>query len=232
MNTTSQTMQAAQGQQQAEFMLKFEAVAGSEEAKQSAIYWLGRQAGKQQRKDICLSESIPQITSAQIQQLAVAQLEQIATVLNDSFEAYLRRVKCQRLEIGGSLQVQMPRSLQQFTESAIRMLSAPAERAKKLVSTSSIRELLRSEAYKQAALQVMAEKYPAWQRVGEREMLSLVCSNDAALHSSRASVRDTAVVRCMEIAALMPADSSERTVLEAAAEMLAEVETRDIDDSI
>ena len=135
------------------------------------------------------------------------------------------------MDIGSSIELALPIDSADYCEMVINMLSAPATRAKKLVSTTSIRALLLSEEYKKAAVAVMGAKLEAWKRIGEREMLPLSVATDGKVATARATVRDNAVIRCIEIAAAMP-EGEHRTVLEAAAELLSELETADVDDSI
>ena len=116
-------------------------------------------------------------------------------------------------------------------QTVINMLSAPAERAKKLVSTSTIRALLLDEGYKLAAAKVMGGKMEAWKRIGEKEMMPLTCAVDGKVATARSNARDNSVLRMVEIAAQMP-EGEHRTVLEGAAEILAELETIDLDDTI
>jgi hypothetical protein len=210
------------------FNISITAIAGSEEAKESATLWTGRQVGKAPRKDLQLTQALPQISAATI---AALDAEKVALILNDEFMAYVRRVKCQRMEIGNITTLAFPINEVKCAAMMVNMLSAPATRVKKLVSTSSIRAMLLSSEYREAAALVMGDKLDAWKRVGEREMLPLATAQDAKIATNRAKVRDTAIVRCMEIAALMPAGDN-RLVLEAAAELLADIEVADLDDSI
>lgn len=210
------------------YTIKVTAIAGSDEAKESATLWTGRQVGKAPRKDLQLSYALPTILPATVSSLDA---EKVALILNDEFAAYVRRVKCQRMEIGNTIELSFPLNAAACAAMMVNMLSAPATRVKKLVSTSSIRAMLLSSDYREAAALVMGDKLDAWKRVGEREMLPLATAQDAKVNIARAKVRDTAVVRCMEIAALMP-EGDNRLVLEAAAELLAELEVADLDDSI
>lgn len=224
------TQTAANASEAAKFNLTISAVAGSDGAKESATLWIGRQIGKAPRKDLQLSQAIPQIGASLIAQLDA---ERIATIINDEFLAYVRRVKCQRLDLAGNSSITLPLPVDSlaYANLVVNMLSAPATRAKRLVSTSSLRALVLCSEYKDAAKHVLGIKLDAWQRVGEREMLPLAVAQDARVATARASVRDAVVIRCMEIAALMP-EGEQRLVLEAAAEMLADVEIADMDDSI
>ncbi len=199
-----------------------------EGSKETAVSWIGRKVGKAARKDLHLSCAIPKIAAAQI---AALDAEKVATIINDEWLAYIRRVKCQRLDIGSSIELTFPELPNAYAQTVINMLSAPAERAKKLVSTSTIRALLLDEGYKLAATAVMGSKLEAWKRIGEKEMMPLTCAQDAKVATARSTARDNAVLRMVEIAAQMP-DSEHKTVLEGAAEILAELETIDLDDSI
>lgn len=222
-NAAAQTSEAVE-----RFSIRIEAIAGNEAAKESTTLWTGRQVGKAPRKDLQLSNALPQIEAATIASLDATK---VALILNDEFAAYVRRVKCQRMEIGQAIELAFPVDEVDCATLMVNMLSAPATRVKKLVSTSSVRAMLLSSDYRDAAALVMGEKLDAWKRVGEREMLPLATAQDAKVATARAKVRDTAVVRCMEIAALMPAGDN-KLVLEAAAELLAELEVVDMDDSI
>ncbi len=235
-NNTAATANATAtqaAQNEARFPLRIFAVAGIEEgeaaSKESATYWLGRKVGKAPRKDLQLSIAIPQVSATEIAALDPAKL---ALLLNDEFAAYIRRVKCQRIEIGAAIELMLPSNAQAFAELALAMLTAPAQRAKKLVSAASIRALLLSSEYKAAALAAFGDKLATWQRIGEREMLPLAYAADAKVATDRADVRDKAVIRMLEIATMMPEGNEGRVVLEAASELLAEVPTVALDDSI
>lgn len=204
------------------------AIAGTADAKESATLWTGRQVGKAQRKDLQLSQPLPTITA---QQVAALDPEQVAIVLNDEFLAYVRRVKCQRLNIGDKIELMLPVAASEFATMALRMLSAPATRTKKLVSTATVRALLLSATYKAAAAATLGTKLDAWNRVFGQEFAPLATATDARIATTRTTVRDTVVLRCMEIAAVMP-ESQEKLVLEAVAELLSELEAADLDDSI
>lgn len=215
------------------FALRIEAIAGIEEgenaAKETSTYWIGRKIGKAPRKDLQLSAALPVFSA---QHVAALSMEKLAALLTDEFAAYVRRVKCQRIEIGAAVELMLPVDGATCAELALNMLTAPAQRAKKLVSAASIRALLLSAEYKEAAKAVFGEKVATWQRIGEREMLPLAYATDAKVAKDRADVRDKAIIRCMEIAALMPEGNSNRAVLEAAAGLLEEVQTVELDDSI
>lgn len=232
-NTQQQQQQTVVINATERFPLRIAAVAGIEEgeaaAKESQTYWLGRKVGKAPRKDLQLSCAIPQVSAAEIAQLDPAKL---ALLLNDEFSAYVRRVKCQRIEIGAAIELMLPSNAQAFADLALAMLTAPAQRAKKLVSAASIRALLLSSEYKAAALAAFGDKLATWQRIGEREMMPLAYAADAKVATDRADVRDKAVLRILEIAAMMPEASEHRVVLEAASELLAEVPAVALDDSI
>lgn len=221
---------ATQEQTAERFALRISAIAGTEDAKESDTLWIGRQIGKAPRKDLQLSQELPKVAAAQVAKLDA---EKVALIINDEFAAYVRRVKCQRLDLAGnsSIELMLPVQADVYAEMVVSMLSAPATRTKRLVSTATIRAMLLSSEYKTAALQVLGAKLDAWRRVGEREMLPAAVAQDARIPTARANVRDTAVVRCMEIAALMP-DCEHKLVLVAAAELLADVQVADTDDSI
>lgn len=228
--TQSEATATATASEGARFNLTISAIAGSEGAKESTTLWIGRHVGKAPRKDLQLSQAIPQISAALITSLDA---EKVALIINDEFNAYVRRVKCQRLDLAGNSSITLPLPVDAlaYAQMVVQMLSAPATRAKRLVSTASIRALLLCSEYKEAARTVLGAKLDSWQRVGEREMLPLAVAQDARVATARAAVRDVVVIRCMEIAALMP-QGEQRLVLEAAAEMLADVEIADMDDSI
>lgn len=216
------------------FALKIVAITGAEGAKETETLWTGRQVGKQPRKDLMLSRELPKLTDEMVTMLSRSGefAAKIATIINDEFAAYVRRVKCQRLDIGSSIELMLPVAASDFAAMAVNMLSAPATRAKKLVSSTSIRAMLLSDIYKAAAKLVMGTKLDNWQRIGEKEMIPLAYATDAQVDTKRATVRDNVVIRMIEIAAIMPEDNEHRIVLEAAAELLSEVEVADLDNSI
>ena len=202
--------------------IKLTVIAGTEEAKPSATLWTGRQIGKQQRKDISLSNAIQPCT---IEELEAMDKAKLCILLTDETAAYIRRVKAQRMNIADSIELS-------FTyETMLSMLTSPATRVKKLVSSSSIRAMLLSSEYKAAALAILGTKLGAFKRIGEKEMLPLAVATDARVATTRSAVRDTVVIRCLEIAAVMP-QGDNRLVLEAAAELLQDVLVGDLDDSI
>lgn len=203
--------------------IKFNAVAGVADAKASDILWAGRQVGKTPRKDIALSAAIKPATAATV---ATLDAEKLAMLLTDSSEAYIRRVKLQRLEIGGSCELSFS------YETMLNMLTAPAERTKRLVSTASIRALMQDAMYKTAVSAVIAaEKLETWNRLS-REFFPIITASEAVISDSRSSARDAVVVRGMEIAVAMPSGSESRTLLEAALSILAEIPTSELSDSI
>lgn len=210
--------------------IKIIAIRGTEEAKESATNWLGRQSSNKNipRKDLAISAEIPKIAATQ---LASLDQEKLAQIINDEWLAYIRRVKCQRLSIGDSVEIALKARASEYAEQVINMLSAPAERAKKLVSSSTVRALLLDEDYKLNAAAVMKEKLDAWTRIFNKEFALLATAQDAKCDSRRAKVRDNCVIRCMEIAERMK-ESEHKAVLSATAEILAELETIDLDDSI
>lgn len=202
--------------------IKFTVITGSEEAKASQTLWTGRQVGKQPRKDIALSTAIIPCTATEITKLDAAKL---ATLLSDETAAYIRRVKLQRMELGDTCELSFN------YETMLNMLTAPATRTKRLVSTSTVRAMLLSSEYREAAVKILGNKLDAWKRIFGGEFAPLATAQDAKVQTARAGVRDTVVLRCMEIAARMP-EGEHRLVLEAVSEMLAELETAELDDSI
>lgn len=202
--------------------VKFTVITGSAEAKPSATLWTGRQVGKQPRKDIQLSQAINACSAAEI---AAMPTEKLATLLTDETAAYIRRVKLQRMELGNTLELSFS-----YTQ-MLDILTSPAARTKRLVSTSTVRALLLASEYRDAAAAVLGVKLDAWKRVFGSEFAPLATANDASVQSARAGVRDTVVIRCLEIAAVMP-ECEHKLVLEAVAELLAELPTAELDDSI
>ena len=203
--------------------IKFTVIAGTEEAKQSPTLWTGRQIGKQVRKDVSLSAAILPCTETELQ--GFANYAKLAILLTDETAAYIRRVKMQRMELGDSIELTFN------YEQMLDILTSPATRIKKLVSTSSIRALILSSDYRTACATILGAKLDNWKRIADKEMLFLAVAQDAAVATDRASIRDAVVVRCMEIAAIMP-QGDNRMVLEAAAELLADVPVADLDNSI
>lgn len=209
--------------------LRITAIPGTDAATESASLWIGRAAGhKKLRKDLQLSSALPVVTAAMIPLLDA---EKLAMILNDDWQAYIRRVKCQRLNIGDSVELALAAHPEDYAIQVLTMLSAPATRTKRLVSTASIRAMLLSAEYKAAAKHVMGDKLDSWTRIGEREFIPLSVAQDGKVATNRAHVRDNVVIRMLEIAALMP-EGEHRLVMEAAAELLAELETVELDDSI
>ena len=210
--------------------LKICAIAGTDDTtKDSPLLWTGRRVGKGARKDLSLSQQIPLVLASTISALDLAQL---ATILNTEWQNFIRRQKCQRLEIGGSIELTLPAAQVDYAALVVRMLSAPTERALKLVSAASIRALLLADTYKLAAVAVMGNKLEAWRRIGEREMMPTCYAQDPVLSTARATARDNSVLRMIEIAERMPTGDANRAVLEECANLLAAVELLDFDDMI
>ena len=204
--------------------ITFNFITGSENAKPSETLWTGRQVGKQPRKDIALSNAIRKVTAAEVQNL---DHEKLAILFNDEVDAYIRRVKLQRAEIGTTI------TLTWNNETMLAMLTAPATRTKQLVSSASIRAMILSEEYKAALKMAIPEaKHENWKRIFEREFAPLICAIDASVSTTRATVRDTVVLRMIEISQHMLVDSQQRLIMEASAELLADMEVRDLEDSI
>jgi hypothetical protein len=206
--------------------IKFSAIAGDESedaARESSTLWQGRKIGKQARKNIMLSTPILLATEFDINRLDPAKL---AILLNDEIAAYIRRVKLQRLEIGSSIELRFN------FETMLNMLTAPATRTKKLVSSSSVKAMLLSSDYKNAVLAVIPQpKQEAWNRIFSREFAPLATADTPMLAFARSTVRDTVCVRCIEIASIMPL-ADNRLILEAVAELLADITPCELDDSI
>jgi len=95
---------------------------------------------------------------------------------------------------------------------------------KNMKFAASLRAMLLSNEYKAAVMQVMGDRLHSWQHVGEREMLSLTVEPDARISTARSDARDQVVVKCMEIAAIMP-QCEHRLVLETASNLLANIPT-------
>jgi hypothetical protein len=116
----------------------------------------------------------------------------------------------------------------------LEMLTSAAVRTKRLVSSASIRALLLTSDYQTARNRVIPEaKRDNWKRIGEQEFMPLCIATDAAVSTLRATVRTTVVLRILDIASQIPDESNtSRMILEALAEMLADLEIKDFDDSI
>lgn len=196
----------------------------------SSTLWIGRKIGRAPIKCMELSAAIPAISAGSIPALDTVKL---AAALTDVHLEYIRRVKCQRLNLGDKLELHFPADADEYATSVLNLLTSPAQRAKKLVSGSSIRAALLSAEYKHARDIAVAEnRRDAFIRIVERELLPLVTAADAVVATERATVRDTAVVRLHEIVALLPDACQHKEVLAAAADMLAELPTGDLSDAI
>lgn len=231
MNTKEQVIQTVVIQNADSYPITIRAIAGAEGAENSSTYWKGRQASKTApRKDLVLSNALPRILADDI--LASPELfAGIAEIVNDAHEAYVRRVKCQRLEVAGTNNITLfyPVRRNKSTQFIVAMLTEEMKRGreKKLVSTSSLREMKLSSDYKIAAAAFMGARLENWKRIFEVEFLPLVTCADAAIRAERESVRDKVCANMLSIAALMQENSQHKVVLEAAAEILADVSVQE-----
>lgn len=196
----------------------------SESTTDTNVRWVGRKIGKAPRKDLILSNALPLFRKNDI----AAHETAIVSLINENFSAYVRRTKCQRLELGDTYELNLPETPEETSALIINWLTEQ-QRERKSLTIATLRATILSSEYKTAAAAVLGDKLANWQRIGEREFLPLVCMHGAAISASRVSVLETVLARLTAIAEKMPAGSQCREVLvEAAAKLAALPITDDI----
>lgn len=140
MNATNSNTQA----------IKFSAVLGtSDEQDETSTLWLGRGKAdsKNGRRDLMLSAPVPTISSEAIKLLAEAEPQKLADYLSDELASYLRRVKCQRLDIGDSIELHLPSGGLELALVALITLTE-GSRERKSFTSAILRDVTQSATFK------------------------------------------------------------------------------------
>ena len=214
--------------------IRITGVAHQEGTEESTTLWVGRKIGSKQ-KDLQLSRELPTVSSYELQMFLgneanEAMYKEVAQVLSDEYERYVRTVKCQRLEVGDFIELTVPREPSDFIPWLLKLLTSPAQRAKRLLSTSSVRAMRMSSEYKTAlAFAIPAEKQEAFKRISD-EFFGLATAQDATCALERVKVRDVFVTRLMTIVARMPEGNAHTSVLMAAVESISKLSSTALND--
>lgn len=186
MNTTSQKT------------IHFSFVLGtSEEVETTSTYWKGR--GTKNRRDVKLSEALPSFTAETIEILDKAKL---AEFLSDCYLDIVKRIKCQRFEIGNSYSLTVPSDAAEFAIFAFSSLTE-SSREKKLLSAQTIRDCINSDEFKKASIEYCAKqaiKPESFTKIVIDEFLRRTSSNEFQIYNSRAAVAIKAATHLLALA--------------------------------
>lgn len=198
MNTTNQT---ASQKPAAAKTIKFSFILGtSEEVETTETYWKGR--GAKKRRDVRLSEALPSFTEESIE---ILDKQKLAEFLSDCYLDIVKRIKCQRFEIGDSYSLTVPADSTEFAIFAFSSLTE-SSREKKLLSAQTIRDCINSEEFKKAATSYclnQAIKPDSFAKIVIDEFFRRTSSNEFQIYNSRATVAVKAATHLLALAELI-----------------------------
>lgn len=209
--------------------IKLTQVIGLEGAESSSTLWTGR--GKD-RKDIKLSMPLPEINAISVIKLANEQSSVLADFINDSFQTYIRSVKCQRLTLGSTLELELPTDQDELANLILIALTEGSRQTKELTG-STIRDSLQAKETK-AAIIAYCESTgispAAFTKVVINEFLLPCTRQDYCIYKERAATAEKAVRHIAAISQLLSGQAAR--VLLLASQRIAAAPVVDADEMI
>lgn len=211
--------------------IKFSAVRGiSDEQDETSTLWLGRGKAdsKNGRRDLQLSAPVPTISAEAIKELANAESQKLADYLSDELASYLRRVKCQRLEIGDSLELTLPAGGLELALTALITLTE-GSRERKSFTSAILRDVTQGAAFKAIVttyLQLKGIKPEAFKRIVLDNYLRASTRQDYSITPQEQATYTKALAHIEALAQMLAeaGNTAEANVITHAAAQLAKAE--------